>query len=87
MPYQATSAAALPTTSLSHTPPGSGRSSHAAPAMHPGRMRKSSRASATAHEASCSFTACHAPTASLRHPARWAVARQAASAVFVPTQP
>ena len=27
------------------------------------------------------------PAASLRHPARWAVARRAASAVFVPTQP
>src|SRR4029077_4582992 len=47
----------------------------------------SSRASATAQEASCSLTACHAPAASLGHPARWAVARRAASAVFVPTQP
>src|SRR5205814_1810030 len=56
-------------------------------AAQPGRVETASRASATAHEASCSLTACHAPAASLRHPARWAVARQAASAVFVPTQP
>jgi len=87
MPYQATSAAALPMRNPSHTPPGSGRSSHAAPARQPGRMKQSSRASATAQEASCSLTACHAPAASLGHPARWAVARRAASAVFVPTQP
>ena len=45
MPYQATSAAAFPTTNPSHTPPGSGRASHAAPARQPGRIRKLSRAS------------------------------------------
>ena len=87
MPYQATSAAALPITNPSHTPPGSGRSSQAAPARQPGRMRRSSRAYAMAHEASCSRTACHAPAASLGHPARCMVARRAATAAFAPTHP
>ena len=87
MPYQATSAMALPTANPSHTPPGSGRSSHAAPATQPGRIRKLSAASATAHEASCSRTACQAPAASLRHPPRWAVARHAAATVFAPMHP
>src|SRR5207245_3212387 len=40
MPYQATSAMALPAANPSHTPPGTGRSSHAAPARQPGRIRK-----------------------------------------------
>jgi hypothetical protein len=87
MPYQATSAATLPTAKPSHTPPGSGRSSHAAPAMHPGRISKPSMASATAHDASCSRTACQVPAARRRQPPRWAVARQAAAAVFAPMQP
>jgi hypothetical protein len=87
MPYQATSAAALPAANPSHTPPGSGRASHAAPARHPGRTRNPSTASAAAHEASCAVTACQVPAASLRHPARWAVARPATAAVFTPTHP
>ena len=87
MPYQATSAAALPTANPSHTPPGSGRASHAAPARHAGRIRNPSRASAAAHEASCRVIACHVPAASRRHPARWAVAWQAAAAVLAPTHP
>ena len=87
MPYQATSATALPTANPSHTPPGSGRASHAAPAMHPGRIRNPSSASAAAHDASCCVTACHVPAASLRNPVRWAVTRQAAAAVFTPTHP
>ncbi len=87
MPYQARSAATFPTANPSHMPPGSGRSSHAAPARQPGRIRKSSRASAARHDASCSFTACQAPADSLRHPARWVVARRAATAVLTPMQP
>jgi hypothetical protein len=35
-PYQATSATALPSTNPIHTPPGSARSSQAAPARQPG---------------------------------------------------
>ena len=87
MPYQATSAAALPTAKPSHTPPGSGRSNQAAPATQPGRTRKPSTVSATAHDASCSRTACHAPATSLRHPPRWAVARRAAAPVLTAMQP
>ncbi len=41
----------MPTANPSHTPPGSGRSSQAAPARQPGRIRKPSTVSATAHEA------------------------------------